>query len=119
MSRIGTFGASQMYLSRLMATQQRLNATSLQVATEKKSPNYTGLSTDATRLLNFETETALATQFKKNNDFAATKLTAAQTSLNAVQTTIKQFRDRLTASCRATPPIPTRSRSCKASPFRR
>ncbi|MCR6631161.1 MAG: hypothetical protein NVV74_14555 [Magnetospirillum sp.] len=95
MSRIGTFGASQMYLSRLMATQQRLNATSLQVATEKKSPNYTGLSTDATRLLNFETETALATQFKKNNDFAATKLTAAQTSLNAVQTTIKQFRDRL------------------------
>lgn len=91
MSRIGTYGASQMYLSRIMATQTRLNTLQTQVATEKKSPNYTGIATDATRLINFENEMAQAAQYKKNNDMAATKLEAAQTSLDAVQDTIKQF----------------------------
>lgn len=95
MSRIGTYGAGQMYLSRIMATQQRLNTEQLQVATEKKSPNYTGIATDANRLLNFESGVSQATQFTKNNDYAATRLTAAQTSLSAVQTTMKQFRDQL------------------------
>lgn len=91
MSRIGTYGASQMYLSRIMATQQRLNTLQTQVATEKKSPNYTGIATDANRLINFENEMAQAAQYKKNNDMAATRLEAAQTSLNAVEETISQF----------------------------
>lgn len=91
MSRIGTYGASQMYLSRIMATQTRLNMLQNQVATEKKSPNYTGIATDSNRLVNFENQMSQAAQFKKNNDVAATRLSAAQTSLDAVQNTIKNF----------------------------
>lgn len=96
MSRIGTFGASQMYLSRIMATQQRLYIEQQQVATEKKSANYTGIATDANRLINFENSVKQADQFVKNNGMAATRLNAAQSSLDAVQNTIKQFSELMT-----------------------
>jgi flagellin-like hook-associated protein FlgL len=95
MSRIGTFGASQLYLYRLNASQERLNTLQQQVATEKKASAYTGIASDANRLINFENEMAAASQFKKNNDMASTRLQATQTSLNAVQDTIKKFRDML------------------------
>lgn len=58
MSRIGTFGASQLYLYRLNASQERLNTLQQQVATEKKASAYTGIASDANRLINFENEMA-------------------------------------------------------------
>lgn len=103
MSRIGSYGASQMYLSRLMAIQERVNQEQLQVSTEKKSVNYTGISADANRLINLENEKAQASQYSKNNDFASTRLTAAQTALEATRKTMKQFNDRLDEFARGTP----------------
>lgn len=93
MSRIGTYGAAQMYLTRIMSSQERLNTLQNQVATEKKSPNYTGLSTDSTRLINFENSISQANSFKQNNDVATTRLSTAQTAVDSVQTAIKDFRD--------------------------
>lgn len=95
MSRIGSYGASQMYLSRLLATQQRVNTEQVQVATEKKSVNYTGIAPDTNRLLNLENEKGRAQEFLKTNDNANTRLKAADVSLTAIRTTMKNFSDRL------------------------
>lgn len=95
MSRIGTYGASQLYLTRIMASQGRLDLLQTQVATGKKSANYTGIASDSNRLINFETQIIEATSYKRNNDLANTRMTAAQTSLNSAQSTIAQFKKML------------------------
>lgn len=95
MTRIATFGSSQIYLSRVMNIQQRLHDLSIQVATEKKSQNYTGIASDTNRLLNFENERALADQYLKNNTMATTKLKTANTALDAIRRTMTDFRDHL------------------------
>lgn len=95
MSRIGTYGASQMYLSRLSATQQRLNNLQIQVTTEKKSVNYTGIATDSNRLVNLENEKARAQSFITSNTSVTTRLKAASVSMTAMETTMKNFRNRL------------------------
>jgi|AGTN01.3.fsa_nt_gi Flagellin and related hook-associated proteins len=95
MSRIGSYGASQMYLSRLMAIQQRIAQEQIQVSTEKKSTNYTGIAADANRLINIENEKTKAESFIKSNDMATTRLKAADISMTAIEKTMKEFRDRL------------------------
>lgn len=95
MSRIGTYGASQMYISRLLDIESRLNDEQLQVATGKKSPNYTGIATDTNRAINLENEQARADLYVKNNDFLSTRLKATDTSLTAVQKTMSDFQKRM------------------------
>ncbi len=91
MTRIGTFGANQLYISRILAVQERIQNSQLQVATEKKAQNYSGIAADANRLINFENEKAQASQFIKNNEMAETKLRAASTSVDAARTVIRNF----------------------------
>lgn len=95
MSRIGSYGASQMYLSRLMAIQTRISKEQIQVSTEKKSVNYTGISADANRLINIENEKAKAEGYIKSNDLATTRLKAADISMTAIEKTMTEFRDRM------------------------
>jgi len=95
MTRIGTYGAGQMYLSRIAELQDRMNQEQLQVSTEKKSTTYTGVAADATRIVNIETEKDRADGYVKANNFATTKLNAADVSMNAIETEMKNFSQRL------------------------
>lgn len=95
MSRIGTFGASQMYLSRLSVIQNRLNTTQTQVATELKSTAYSGIAADANRALNLENEKARADAFVRDNNLAETRLKATTVSLEGMQKTMQNFQKRL------------------------
>lgn len=95
MTRIGTYGAGQMYLSRISEIQQRMNTEQIQVSTGKKSTNYTGVAPDATRIVNLETEQARADKYVTANDFATTKLNAAETSMGAIETEMKNFSQQL------------------------
>lgn len=95
MTRIATYGSNQMYLSRINSLNERINKLTMQVVTEKKSQNYTGISQDANRLINFENEKARANAYITNNNSAQTRIKAADVSLNAIETTMKDFRDRL------------------------
>lgn len=95
MTRIATYGSNQMYLSRVTALNERISKLTLQVLTEKKSPNYTGISKDSNRLVNFENEKDRAKSFITNNDMAQTRIKAADVSLTAVEKTMKSFKDRL------------------------
>ncbi|KAF0222217.1 MAG: hypothetical protein FD176_2861, partial [Rhodospirillaceae bacterium] len=95
MTRVATYGSNQLYLSRITAVQERVNMRTLQVVTEKKSPNYTGISADANRLINFENEKARSQAFINNNASLQTTIGLADVSLTAVEATMKTFRDRL------------------------
>jgi flagellin-like hook-associated protein FlgL len=95
MSRIGTYGANQLYLARLNEIQLRLSQRQIQVTTEKKSTNYTGIARDADRLINFENDKARSQQFIDGNAVAQTRLKATEVSLSAIEQTMKDFRDRL------------------------
>ncbi|MGE5514900.1 MAG: flagellin [Bacteroidota bacterium] len=104
MSRIGSYGASQMYLSRLGAIQTRMNKEQLQVSTELKSTTYSGLSADANRVLNLENERNRANAFVQDNVLAQTRLNAANVSMTAIDSTMKNFQKRLTDFSSGTPP---------------
>jgi len=95
MSRIGSYGATQMYLSRITSIQSRLTTTQIQVSTELKSVNYTGVSADANRMINLENEKARAEEFIKGNSTAETRLKAATVSMQAMEKTMKEFKTRL------------------------
>ncbi|MGE4277973.1 MAG: hypothetical protein AB7G62_00205 [Magnetospirillum sp.] len=95
MTRVATYGANQLYLSRITALNERINKLTTQVVTEKKSPNYTGIAEDSNRLINFENEKSRSEAFIKNNDTIQTTINLANVSLTAVQTTMQTFRDRL------------------------
>ncbi|MBX9635515.1 MAG: hypothetical protein K2X44_11095, partial [Magnetospirillum sp.] len=92
MSRIGSYGASQMYLSRLTAIQNRMNQEQIQVTTEKKSVNYTGISADSNRLVNMENEKARADKFVSDNSLATTRLKAADVSMTAMTKAMNDFK---------------------------
>lgn len=95
MSRIGTFGASQLYLSRLMNIQTRMNKTQIQVSTELKSTAYSGIAGDANRVINLENEKARADTFISDNTLADTRLKAATVSIDAIDKSMKNFKRRL------------------------
>lgn len=95
MSRIGSYGSSQMYLSRLMAIQNRITQEQIQVATEKKSVNYAGIAADSNRLINMENEKNRAQSYIDSNAMASTRLTAASVSMDAIEATMKNFKKQL------------------------
>ena len=73
MSRIGTFGASQLYLSRLSVIQTRLNKTQIQVSTELKSTVYSGIAGESNRVINLENEKARADAFVRDHAHGVTQ----------------------------------------------
>lgn len=95
MTRIATYGSNQAYLSQLATVQQRIAERTVQINTEKKSLNYTGIATDANRLINFENEKARARDFISLNDAAQTRIKAANVSLTAIESTMKNFQKKL------------------------
>ena len=95
MTRVATYGSNQLYLSRISALQQRISQRTIQVTSEKKSENYTGIAADSNRLINMENEKARAETFITNNDMAQTRLKAADTSMQAIEDTMKEFQSNL------------------------
>lgn len=95
MTRIATYGSNQAYLAQITAIQQRISQRTIQITSEKKSLNYTGIAVDSNRLINFENEKARAQDFVTTNNTAQTRISAANVSLNAIETTMTNFKDQL------------------------
>ncbi len=93
MTRIGTLGANNAYIARILDIQGRMNIEQVQNTTHLKSQEYIGIASDANAAINFENEKAQAAQFISNNKAVDTKLSAASAALTEIQTTIKNFRD--------------------------
>lgn len=94
-TRIGTYGANQLYIARMMAIQERLQDESIQLTSKFKSQVYAGIAKDSNRLINFENEMQVAKQFQQTNVMATTKIDAAEVAINAIEGTIKDFEQSL------------------------
>ncbi len=95
MTRIGTYGASQMYTYRMNMIQARMDMLQTQAATQKKSLEYSGIGKDTNLAVNFENQKATLNKYISNNSYAETKLEATSVSMEAAEKTIKTFRDQL------------------------
>jgi flagellar hook-associated protein 3 FlgL len=95
MGRIASLATSNLLISQLLQTQQRITETSFQVNTEKISRDYTGLSQNAERLINFETLSNSLTNFVTSNEQVDTRLDTINASIEGVQDTILEFRNAL------------------------
>lgn len=92
MSRIGTYGSSQLYLYRLGNIQQRLSQSQLQVSTELKSTAYSGIAADSNRVINMENERQRAQAYVRDNTTAETRLKAADVSLTSINKSLTNMK---------------------------
>ncbi|CAA7620241.1 conserved hypothetical protein [Candidatus Terasakiella magnetica] len=95
MTRIGTLGSNNAYISRILEIQNRMDDAQLQVSTGLKAQSFSGIAEGANSLINFENEMDASVQFVKGNTLVSTRLTAATAAVTGVQATVKSFRDQL------------------------
>lgn len=95
MTRISSFAAHANYTSAIMQLQQRMYESNLQVSTEKKSASYAGYGSQTDRLINLENELTATDRWMVNNQLVEARLGATETTLEAIDNTIRDFRERL------------------------
>jgi flagellin-like hook-associated protein FlgL len=95
MTRIGTYGANQLYVSRLLTIQDRMQTEQSQVSTGLVSTTYSGIAQDSGSVINLENEKAQASQYITDNNIAQTKLSAVTTTLTSIKTSVTNFRNQL------------------------
>jgi len=97
-SRIGTFTNHQLILSATLRNQATFGETQLQVATGKKSQNFSGLGVDTTRLANLKNELSKAEQFVKNIDTVTKRLDLMEFGLEQIDDFAREMRSLIRAS---------------------
>lgn len=95
MTRVPTLATHSLMTSRAMDLQSRIYDLQTQLSTEKKSQTYSGISSDAFRLVNFENESARTSAFITANQVANTRLSAMSTSVDSSRDSLVNFRDEL------------------------
>ena len=95
LERVATFNSHNVLVKRMLEVQKRVYDTQVQVSTEKKSPNYRGIAFDAERLVDFENQSALLNRYIENNTIADLRLSAENTSVEAIDDLVREFRSDL------------------------
>jgi flagellar hook-associated protein 3 FlgL len=95
MGRIASLATSNLLISQLLQTQQRITETSFQVNSEKISRDYAGLSRNAERLINFETLNNSLESYVRTNEQVSTRLDVINSAVVGAQGTLLEFRDAL------------------------
>lgn len=95
MTRISSLAANTALVNQLLRTQTRLFNLQNQVSSEKVSQDYSGVAVQSQRLLNLENTTTNLKQFIENNNQMETRLNISGTVLDAIRTTIDDFRKNL------------------------
>lgn len=94
-TRISNLSSNNQLVSLLLRTQARVHNAQIQVGSEKKSQDYGGLGSEAERLVSIEDQTKMLTRYKRNNELADMRLSAQETTLSGIKTTIRNFRENL------------------------
>ena len=98
MTRIGTFAQQQLTLFRSLNTQERIFESQTQVASGKKTQEFSGIARDVNRLVTIRGELNRVDQFKQNIISVDKRLQLMEFSLNQVETVAREFRTTLNAS---------------------
>ncbi|MCW9045823.1 MAG: hypothetical protein OQK35_05770, partial [Alphaproteobacteria bacterium] len=95
MGRIADLASNQTVVNLLQATQSRLYDAQYQVSTEKRSPDYAGISRESQRLLNLENTNERILRYSRNNDVMNMRLEVQHETNNAIEKVIGDFREQL------------------------
>lgn len=92
MSRIADAAANTALIQRMLLTQQDMRDANYQVSSGKKSRDYAGIALDSQRLVNLENARDLTDRFIANNQTMELRLNVSGDAIEAVRTTIIDFR---------------------------
>ncbi len=94
-TRISSLASNNQLVSLMLRTQARVQNAQIQVGSEKKSQDYGGLGMESERLVSIENQTKMLERYKRNNELADMRLSAQETVLNGIKTSIRNFRENL------------------------
>ena len=83
--RISSYGSNAYLVSRLLRTQSSLQQLETQVASEKTSQNYAGISLHTERLINMENEITLLDRFIVSNESFDVRIQTTKTIVSGIQ----------------------------------
>ena len=92
MTRITSLASSNHLIQLMLRSQQRLQEGQVQVATEKKSQNYTGIAAESERLVSLENTRDLLDKFTETNQLMELKLKITDTVTGGIETALREFR---------------------------
>src|SRR3546814_14551927 len=93
--RIGTLALQQLLINTTLRTQHRVMIAQGQVATGKKTQQFSGIPEDASRLVNIKSELARTDQFQENIIIAEKRLKLMGFSLDEIDNIARAFRSQL------------------------
>ena len=95
MTRVPTFSTNQLILSHALGTQARIADLQVQLASNKKSQTYSGISKDALQLVSLETRRMEIAQFTNNINTADNRLALTDTAIVSIEELALELRDTL------------------------
>lgn len=95
LQRISTFGSHTILTGWMMDVQERIHDRQIQLTSEKRSQDYGGIADDSYRLINLENKVKMAKKYIDTNNSAATKMQTMETSLKAVDGSLRGFKQEL------------------------
>src|SRR3546814_18283850 len=96
--RIGTRAQKQLLISATLRTQNRVMDAQTQVATGKKTQQFSGIASDASRLVTIKGELSRTDQFQDNITISEKRLKFMNFSLEEIDAIARDFRSPLTTS---------------------
>ena len=94
-SRISSLASNNELVNIILGTQRRLQAAEVQVATQKKSQNYQGISSQSERLVNLENSRTALDNFVTENQIVDLRLSLVESSIEGIRKSIVEFREAL------------------------
>src|SRR3546814_8127042 len=96
--RIGTRAQQQLLISATLRTQNRVMDAQTQVATGKKTQQFSGIASDASRLVTIKGELSRTDQFQDNITISEKRLKFMNFSLEEIDDIARDFRSQLTTA---------------------
>ena len=92
MTRVATLAQHERNLAHILDAQRRLNLGQLQISSGKKSEHYTGVATDARRIVNVEASHVRTTQYISNNKLIDQRLQTMESSVAQIFEAITEYK---------------------------
>ncbi|MBY0431473.1 MAG: hypothetical protein K2Q10_09770 [Rhodospirillales bacterium] len=95
MTRVATLATQEAFIRQMNQLQGRVNNAQEQLSTELKSQNYAGISTDAYRLINLQTQRERLDRYNTDNQVAEIRLKTQGNVMDSIGQTLRDFKKKL------------------------
>ncbi len=99
LTRVATYAANNLFVSRMLTTQKLMNQYSQQVATGELSDNYSGLGggQKVSSLINMENQITINDKYRETNTLASVNLSQMSSAIEALETSIDNVKSMITS----------------------